>query len=209
MTAVRDGPQTLRIDLRVIMDERSGNAPASTPLATRTDVLAATVQLVPDRDTVELVSDATLRAKVQEGLLLLDGSSLTARRAVYANGQRIYFEFEAAGPPVGLAFDVFIRDSAGREWQVGSIDFAPGKTGTSIVSGKVPGFAASVVDVVLRSSARAARETTYLTRIWDGELVFEKIPVLWKPGTSRPVKGSRWAEPPGAATTATTATTEK
>jgi hypothetical protein len=69
------------------------------------------------------------------------------------------------------------------------------------VGGEVDAFNASLVDIVLRSSMQAARETTHLTRIWDGELVFEKIPVLWKPGASRPVKASRWAKPPTTATT--------
>lgn len=46
-------------------------------------------------------------------------------------------------------------------------------------SGRAPGLRASHVDMILRSSPAAARQTLRITRIWDGEIVFENVPLRW------------------------------
>jgi hypothetical protein len=76
-------------------------------------------------------------------------------------------------PPVDIAADIYLRE-AGREWQVGHVWSRAGVTADSEVK-SLPALSPSgrTVDVVFRSNQSLARETTDMTRIWEGEL---KVP---------------------------------
>jgi len=79
--------------------------------------------------------------------------------------------------PVGVAFDIYIRVK-GKERRVGSLarPAMPEQGGYELrfwLDPPVP----EMVDVILRSSKAIAQETTDVLEMWDGELVFENVPV--------------------------------
>lgn len=80
--------------------------------------------------------------------------------------------------PVNVAFDVYWRIND-REWRVGQAAVAAHQTHGFGQHMRIDDLPADVNDVtiVLRASEDAARRTTDLTEIWDGEIVIDKIPV--------------------------------
>ncbi|HOW69821.1 MAG TPA: hypothetical protein PKY77_04400 [Phycisphaerae bacterium] len=87
-------------------------------------------------------------------------------------------QIELKRPPVDVAFDVMARIN-GKEYRVGSIHLPRGKfTNWGIGHGDavLPEQAAKV-DVILRGSKKVARATVAQFSYWDGELVYEDVPV--------------------------------
>lgn len=79
-------------------------------------------------------------------------------------------------PPLPLAFDVYARDGE-REWMVGNFtSSAPGRAGRNFM-GPAEGFDGDTVTIILRSSTEAAKTDVSITEIWEGELIFEDLPV--------------------------------
>ena len=86
----------------------------------------------------------------------------------------------------GPAFDVYAR-VAGQEYHLFTM---PGRkavsSGTSSrgagwgFSGRYDGPPVTSCDLILRSNQEVARRTVDLFEIWDGELVYENVPVAQK-----------------------------
>lgn len=81
-------------------------------------------------------------------------------------------------PPAAMAFDVFVKYD-GVEYKLGSIHAKSGVMSSYYSSSTTPlkSPAPQRVDVILRSSDTAARNTVDLTDIWHGELIFPNVPV--------------------------------
>jgi len=96
------------------------------------------------------------------------------------NPGEIFGSIEIEGLPVNIAFDVFARYN-GNEYPLGQIAVAAGARGIgtrcdSEVGKSLPKPPATI-DIVFRTSPKAARTTLDLYQIWDGELVFSGVPI--------------------------------
>ena len=123
--------------------------------------------------------DAIQSLKPNAGTAVFIGA--TALILLYA-GIAIYFWqqglFDIESPPMDLAFDVYLR-VAGREWHVGQIDSEREHPWdfSGEFRGFVDGLNSDSVDIVLRPSTSAARETLRIDQIWGGVLEFKDVSV--------------------------------
>ena len=144
-------------------------------LFNQTIQLQANVEVLPrGTQTVEPVSDESLRPAMAAALSLR--YCRAQRRGIAPRIISGLFDFDA--PPMDFAFDVFVR-SGEREWPVGQIDSEtehPWDFSGSF-GGPVDGVLGDRVDVILRPSQAAARQTLRITRIWNGEIVLENVPL--------------------------------
>ena len=132
-----------------------------------------------DAEVVRVIPNPELKPQIEQafGMTSLD---IRDRKG----GLALSGGIQVNDSPVSMAFDVFVRDESGREWFVGRIQFSRADPAISTFAssnfwGYVDGFTADRVDIVLRSSARAARENSDFTEIWGGEIVLEDIEVQW------------------------------
>jgi hypothetical protein len=87
--------------------------------------------------------------------------------------------------PANIAFAVIAR-AAGKEHALGSMTLAKGERNSFFFRTDEPALAsADQIDLILRTSADAARGTVDLYDVWDGELVFPGVPVRKVPGVAR------------------------
>ena len=177
---VAPGEHVLNSSWSIVISEgsyRGGTTGFTTTaeLYSQTIQLQANVEVLPrGTPTIDLASDESLRSAMEAALSL---RYCRIRRGGFStNMVSGLFDFDAA--PMDFAFDVFVR-SGEREWRVGQInsekehlwDFS-GSFG-----GSVDGLSGDQVDVILRPSQAAARQTLRITRIWNGEIVFENVPL--------------------------------
>lgn len=83
---------------------------------------------------------------------------------------------EIKAPPVSAAFDVIARVND-KEYRAGRVYMAKGQSISWGTEGEYSGPPAEKMDIILRSSKEAARDTVDLFEIWDGELVYKDVPV--------------------------------
>ena len=83
---------------------------------------------------------------------------------------------EFTNPPVNAAFDVYARIK-GKEYRVGQASKAKGKSGGCGFHGSNEIPRVSSCDIILRSSEKVARHTMAMFDMWEGELVFENVPI--------------------------------
>ena len=144
-------------------------------LFSQTIRLQANVEVLPrGTQTVERVSDESLRPAMEAALSLR--YCRARRRGSAPTMISGLFDFDA--PPMDFAFDVFVR-SGEREWPVGQIDSEREHPWdfSGAFGGRADGVSGDQVDVILRPSQAAARQTLRITRIWNGEIVFENVPL--------------------------------
>ncbi len=79
-------------------------------------------------------------------------------------------------PPVNIAFEVFVRID-GEELRLGTIHKAKGESTDWRVGRAHTGPPFTSCDVILRSSKDVARRSVDLFEIWEGELVYDDVPV--------------------------------
>ncbi len=82
----------------------------------------------------------------------------------------------SAGVPMDVAFDMRIRLSVG-EFDLGDVAAQPGQNLGSGGQANVPAFDDQTATIILRTSRDVAVRTVDMVEIWDGELVFEDIPI--------------------------------
>jgi hypothetical protein len=146
---------------------------------TYTVPLKAEVQVLPadSPDTVLVVHDPNLKDDLQRRIkptqCELSGSG---------RNRRINLTFNVDNSPVGLGFEVFVR-AAGTEYPMSQFSTPKGKLHGCSFGGFYQGPAAPMVDIILRSSAKAARGTVDLNEVWEGELVFPDVPLTTQGAT--------------------------
>ncbi len=94
------------------------------------------------------------------------------------------FYLEPRKPPVGLSFDLFLRDAAGREWPMSGVTQKAGRSISTYVGGKAAGLAAGPVDVLLRPSRMRAEGSLDLTSYWGRPAILRGVKL--RPPTTRP-----------------------
>ena len=170
-----DGPQAVRLvaDLAVGPNE---NFAVTHPVVTVRLDLPGTFALLPaDQPSVTRVHDPSMADAVRRSVRV-DGV-----RSSSAGGVQAGWSLVPPGPPVGLAFEVRVRDrqhdvrvgsfavpagTAGAQWPP---QVTPDAAGTRLTGGRA--------DVVFVSDPAAAAETVDVTRVWDGQITFLDVPV--------------------------------
>jgi len=81
-------------------------------------------------------------------------------------------------PASGLRKEGDCKQVQTREYALGTFGTAQGKTARPLLTW--PDYPeVKTFDLILRASARAARQTVELFDIWDGELLYPNIKVPW------------------------------
>ncbi len=133
-------------------------------------------------DYIRTTDDPDLIDKLKE-CIVPDGFSLKRERPRPLEGT---IKIEA--PPVNIAFDVLVRINDkehdlgavqinGSERKLGTVRKARGESTHWNVGCDYDGPALDSCDVILRSSKEVARRSIDLFEIWEGELVYEDVPV--------------------------------
>lgn len=147
------------------------------PLSTWEETFDLDLEVLPDGSpTVELITDESLRATI-DSTITIDQLELGYRSGTQ---RHVSGTVSVQSAPMDMAFDVIWVDPAkGTEWNVGRVSFRSSGGGSGHgLSGFVPAdFNLSQVDVVLRPSPAAAAGTVDLTRIWNGEIRRNGLPV--------------------------------
>jgi hypothetical protein len=135
-------------------------------------LLQATVEVLAEGgETVELVTDESIRAAMTESLKLRH-----CKVSKTYGGAQIMGWIEVQAPPMDCAFDVFLRVCE-QEWPAGQIvgEVDGRLLRARMFNGHVANLNGDRVDLILRSSQNAARTTVGITRIWDGEIIIEDV----------------------------------
>ncbi len=138
-----------------------------------TDVpLSATFEILPAEPPgyIKLISDESVHD------ILID--AVTPQNFTYGKAHpRFLAGFLRIEPlPVNIAFDVFARIGR-QEHRIGRVTMARGERGTRYCHEEMPSPPSDFVDIILRSSQKVARQTVDLYEIWDGELLYDNVPV--------------------------------
>lgn len=133
-----------------------------------------------DETLLRVISDDTLAGAI--------GSSLWVSRLELRDDQ-LCLTIGVKQAPVDVGFQVLLRPrdgvSAGREFDLGTISFESG-AGQQFFSmrrtrDEVGGLDATAVDIVLRSSLKAAEQSPTLRSVWIGPDVVLESPALMRP----------------------------
>ena len=137
---------------------------------------------------VVLGGDFEAFAEAPEGLITWDedpSKAAAIKRSIkptrldptYFSGKGMGVQFEIDKVPENVGFEVFGR-VRGKEHSLGTLT-AP--AGTEINSGfgasKFPPVPEGKMDLILRSSEKAVRNTVGMYSAWKGELVYENVPI--------------------------------
>jgi hypothetical protein len=127
-------------------------------------------------DGITLVKDPSLRRQLRT---CLPDFRLEVRKP--DSGQPAYCSLKVSVHPlpVGVAFDVYLR-IRDREHLVSSFRTPAGKATSYSMGFEFDQPLADTVDVIFRTNKALAQETVDIMEIWDGELVFENVPVVKK-----------------------------
>jgi len=148
--------------------------------------------------TLELTADFEVVASKVPFNWVTSPDAATIARHLTASDLRINAGFtpmtgqiNAVDPPVNLAFDVFARVE-GKGYPLGSVTFyqSPATSGSShagsyqVSTQSLPLGDLRQIDIILRSSERAAMQTADFTTAWQGEIVIPNVMVQQTPATN-------------------------
>ncbi len=167
-----------------------GQSGSETPTAEWTEDHTVRVIIDPaGTDHIELVVDEALAAQVRAALAAPRGVRVTPALDRDPARQQVWHHIECRNVPVDLAFEIVLRerpdpaapDRALREWHTGRSTFRAGGTITLGTGTDVPTIDVAAVDIVLRPSKAAARDSIDIYRMWAREIVIENVPVHLPP----------------------------
>jgi len=176
-----DGPHKAEMILNLSF--RMANAPpGSPPMCWTKTVLAAPFDILPaDAPTVTIVRDPKLAPAIDKAISITDLTPATWNKDAFD------LSIHIQNAPVDLGFEVFVRGGGGgveRRVTSFAVEAKPNSNVGYISNVTLPGFAGDRVDFILRSSVDAAKKTTDVFSIWEGEIVKGNVRVKPRPGTS-------------------------
>jgi hypothetical protein len=137
------------------------------------------VDRLPPELALKRVEDPNLAAAVRAAIsakeIRLDGNPAPTR------SPRATAEIGLANPPAGIAFDVFVRSPAGKEFRLGDVYLAKNGNTNWVVSETWPKdwpTDLKTVDLVFRPNERVARQSIDLFEMWNAEVVISGVPVV-------------------------------
>jgi hypothetical protein len=167
-----------RHELHAVLTVRMAlaNAPAgATPFVWTKQKLTAAFDVVPAEVlTVKVVDDESIHA-VMEANVGVSGAEY-GRIAKDA----LDFRADVKSIPVGVGYDVFVVTADGKRHRAGTIasrSRGANSTSSSLMRATVKGFAADAVDFVFVPSVDAAKRTTDVFEVWNGEITKRGVPV--------------------------------
>jgi len=171
------GHHVLAVTVKMNVHHGSGGYPERGPvMRSSTVTLAAPFDvIVPSREhDVKLIDDASIAAKLR--------TLMSPRDFQYNlwNPGHIYGTIDVNPAPVNMAFEVFAR-YGGHEYPIGRFMKAAEGLSHEFRCDSEPDTSLpkppARIDVVLRSSPKAARATLALHKIWNGEIVLAGVPI--------------------------------
>jgi hypothetical protein len=129
-------------------------------------------------DYIRLVNDPVLIPRLRAAIKPNRFEWRSGSSGRHAGRYRLDGTIEFGAMPANVAFDVIARFDD-RELRFGGVNLLRGRSTHYSVSSedKAMKTLPPKVDIVLRSSEKVARGTVDLFEIWDGELVYEDVPV--------------------------------
>jgi hypothetical protein len=155
----------------------TSDRPETTPLLWTKKVLTAPFELLPaDPSAVEVARDDALRPTIERAVRVTQADY----RKWSEDELQIALRLDTV--PVDVAFDAFVRTADGTEHPVTSIATVAGAEKSAVAGGSIaiPNLPGDV-EVVLRPSVRAAKRTTDVFGVWDGEIVKRDVTVKRTP----------------------------
>ena len=131
-------------------------------------------------DGVGLVADESAREAIRRAIKL-------PKLEAFPRGEDISLQVGVTfdRTPKDLAFDVFVRQGD-QEWKAGSLTGVAGNSNAWGLGPTIQGLQPGAVTIIFRPSEAVLRRTIDMTTAWDGELIFENVPVLWHPAQPTP-----------------------
>jgi len=166
------GTHTVRVDIRLrIYDDTMGTRKDRVLLYEEERSLKAEFELLDEEPEgyIQMVENPTLKQQLQ--------NCITPERFVCrGRPNKLHGHIEFKKVPVNVAFEV-LANIGGKEYRLSSLDVSQGRsTPWSFISyADIP--PAENCTVILRTSEERARSTVDLFDIWDGELVYENVPI--------------------------------
>ncbi len=173
-----DGVQHSRFEEH--LELRSSSDFETPPELSRDIQLPADFTLLPSsQSSVTLVHNPFLK-KAIEACLFVDANNESGWDPKRGTFKGIDFEINN-GPPVGLGFDVYIN-LEGKQTMLGSFSFAANEANGQTVHGRGvrlpwPSGKTATVDLILRPNPDVAVRSVNTFEVWDGEIVFNNVPL--------------------------------
>lgn len=167
------GTHTVRVDLRLrIYDDTVGTREEDRVLLYEEErSLKAEFELLDEEPEgyIQMVENPTLKQQLQNCITL-------ERFAFRGRPNKLHAHMEFKKVPVNVAFEV-LASIGGKEYHFSALDVSQGRSiQWSVISdADIP--PAESCTVIFRSSEKRARATVDLFEIWDGELVYENVPI--------------------------------
>ena len=167
------GPHKVQLKYTVLIHAGPTTGPV---LHRREEMLEADFEVVPvdPQYAIRLKSDPALKQGIQKAIV-----PQTLHLGEYSKGH-LETIYKIDKMPIDVAFEVFIR-VGGREYRVGTLTRKRGESTTLHTGGQIKAQPFTQCDLILRSSEKVARETLDMQEIWDGELIYENLPVSLGP----------------------------
>jgi hypothetical protein len=165
----------LTFELAAALGAIPTDAEKANPRWAKRVTLARPFEIVPPGapDYVEWTDDPSLEPAIRKAI------SLSSVRASGKAFDAFAMTVQVAKPPANIAFEIFARDAAGKEYPVGQVTAFAGESRNVGVTAREfpPGPNVGKVDVIFRSSERGMRGTTDIYEAWRGEIRFDGVAV--------------------------------
>jgi hypothetical protein len=167
------GKHAVSLTFRIEIFSGAFDAPGSTPLYRSDRTVTGGFEVLATRpaNLIQAVFDPK-RAVAIKAAIALEPLHFNA-----GNGNSFTGSIDFRTIPVNFAFDVYARHG-GTEWSLGTVTCSAG-TGPwdCSVFGKGDASIPPTVDIILRPSEKAARETVDEYSYWNQELIYQNVPV--------------------------------
>jgi hypothetical protein len=167
------GKHELTIVVRIALSKGPFGLPNQSQLVYQEDRdVSTTFEMVAMPGAIELIDDPKLAPQMRAGI--------TPQSFEYDSAHHVIRgEFQITSVPCDVAFDVIGRWD-GKEHLIYSLNCNASNTNqnaTYSLTGSVDTPPPPSIDLILRTSEKAARDTVDQTQIWKGELIYRNLPV--------------------------------
>ena len=173
------GEHTVRLDLRLsIYDDTAGTPQNRVLCYEKEKILKAEFELLAEepKDYIRMIENPTLKQQLQ--------NCITPERFAFRGSpNELYGTIEFTKVPVNVAFEI-LASIGGKEYRLSSLNISQGRSTQWCIASYEDIPQAESCTIILRSSEKTARGTVDLFDIWDGELLYENVPIERRQGTT-------------------------
>ncbi|HMB95693.1 MAG TPA: hypothetical protein VKK61_06605 [Tepidisphaeraceae bacterium] len=166
------GQHRLEVICRIELRNGQFDSPNSTLVYKEDRALSADFQVVPESpaDYIKFIEDPQSDAAIHSAIVPSDIQFHVGQ------SKSLHCNIGLKSLPYNVALDVFARFN-GHEKLVGSVYGNAGSGTVYSINGAMDEDVPATIDLILRSSEKAASNTVDLTQIWNGELIYPNLPV--------------------------------